>query len=243
MTECQDSPGLVIAGAADAVVTALVALAVERGWRVAYLGHAAEPELAALGAQCHVLPPGDPDGVESVLSQLSSQWRRAPDALVYATQIDHAVAAVTESVAGWREVQRQLGAAFLFAQAGVREMLRLRGGAPVDDGAVLFLGDASASRGIAGLPRVSPGAAAAGLAGMTRQLAVEWGPYGVRVNLLRVGLVAGDGQPPASVTQRLPLGRAGTPEEIAAACYYLISRSSSYITGVALAADGGFLAT
>ncbi|MBL3700566.1 SDR family NAD(P)-dependent oxidoreductase [Leucobacter luti] len=243
MIECTDSPGLVISGHASPVVVALASLAIERGWRVAFVGTAKARAFGSLPVQCHTLSPSDPDGVESVLSQLSSQWRRAPAALVYATHAEHTVAAVTESVAGWRDVQRQLGAAFLFAQAGVREMLRLRGGAPVDDGAVVFLGDASASRGIAGLPRVSPGAAAAGLAGMTRQLAVEWGPFGVRVNLLRVGLVAGEDAPTRELAQRLPLGRAGTPEEIAETCYYLISRSSSYVTGVALAADGGFLAT
>lgn len=243
MSECEDSPGLVLSGYASPVLVALARLAIEKGWRVAFIGATPLQEFGALPVQCHELSPSDPDGVESVLSQLTSQWRRPPAALVYATHIDHAVSAVTESVAGWRDVQRQLGAAFVFAQAGVREMLRLRGGAPVDDGAVVFLGDASASRGIAGLPRVSPGAAAAGLAGMTRQLAVEWGPFGVRVNLLNVGLVVGTDVPIGDLTQRLPLGRAGTPEEIAETCYYLISRSSSYVTGVALAADGGFLAT
>ena len=246
MIECQGAPGLVIAGDAGPVVGALVGLAVARGWRVAWLGRDRDrdPELERAGAECVRVDSTESADVESALSRVTSSWRQPPAALVYAGRVETPLAAVTESVTRWEQVQdRQLGAAFVFAQAGAREMLRLRGGAPVDDGSIVFLGEASAARGIPGYPRASSGAAVTGMTGMMRQLAVEWGPFGIRVNMLQAGLISGAGRQPEELTRRVPLGREGTPEEIAEACYYLISRSSSYVTGVALAVDGGFLAT
>ncbi|UOQ60181.1 SDR family oxidoreductase [Leucobacter rhizosphaerae] len=244
MIECQGAPGLVIAGDAGPVVGALIRLAVARGWRVACVGRHSDPELERAGAECIQVDSTESEAIESALSRLTSSWRQPPAALVYAGGIEAPLAAVTESVTRWDRVQdRQLGAAFVFAQAGAREMLRLRGGAPVDDGSIVFLGEASAARGIPGYPRASSGAAVTGMTGMMRQLAVEWGPYGIRVNMLQAGLIAGGGLQPEELSRRIPLGREGSPEEVAEACYYLISRASSYVTGVALAVDGGFLAT
>ncbi|MFC6234128.1 SDR family NAD(P)-dependent oxidoreductase, partial [Leucobacter soli] len=97
--------------------------------------------------------------------------------------------------------------------------------------------------GLPGHPQTVAGAALAGLAGMTRQLAVEWGRLGIRVNMVEAGIVGPDSEQDFDVLRRVPLARAGTPEEIAEACYYLISRASSYVTGAVLPVDGGFLAT
>ena len=223
-----DQPGLVIAGTGGPVADSLASMAIEQGWRVARF----ELDLARSGE------------VEAAFAELTESWKGAPSALVHFGFEPHGIASVTESASGWQAVQEgQLDAAFLFVQAGVREMLRLRGGSAVDDGSVVFVGDAFSSRAIPGMPMAGAGAASAGLGGLVRQLAVEWGPYGVRVNMVRAGAVEGDAPRPGHLVRRVPLGRAATPEEIAAACYYLISRSSSYVTGVALAADGGFLAT
>jgi NAD(P)-dependent dehydrogenase (short-subunit alcohol dehydrogenase family) len=100
-----------------------------------------------------------------------------------------------------------------------------------------------------GIPQVAAYTAAkSGLAGLVRQLAVEWGPHGVRVNGIAPGFIdtemsrkALDNDPvrKARVLTRTPLGRLGTVEEIADSAVFLSSPASTFITGVTLPVDGG----
>ncbi len=90
------------------------------------------------------------------------------------------------------------------------------------------------------------GAAKAGLVNLTQSLAVEWAPK-VRVNALSAGLVATDaaddhyGGPEgmAAVAATVPLGRFGTPEDMAGICLFLASPLAAYVTGANLVAHGG----
>jgi NAD(P)-dependent dehydrogenase (short-subunit alcohol dehydrogenase family) len=95
--------------------------------------------------------------------------------------------------------------------------------------------------------------AKAGVEGMTRALAVEYGPYGIRVNAVAPGSVGTeryteflDGQEPEAAARieeemRLlhPLGRVGRPQEIAAAIAHLLSDETSFINGATVPVDGG----
>jgi NAD(P)-dependent dehydrogenase (short-subunit alcohol dehydrogenase family) len=100
-----------------------------------------------------------------------------------------------------------------------------------------------------GLPNViAYTASKSAIEGMTRAMAVELAQYGIRVNCIAPGFiktnmstVALDKDPErkARVLSRTPLGRLGKPEEVAEAALFLVSRSSSYITGVILPVDGG----
>lgn len=91
------------------------------------------------------------------------------------------------------------------------------------------------------------GAAKAGIEKLTRDLALEWGPAGVRVNALCPGATDGtEGltrlAPPGYVDRflrRLPLRRLGTIEELAEAALFLCSPAATYITGTTLTVDGG----
>lgn len=99
--------------------------------------------------------------------------------------------------------------------------------------------------------RTSYGPAKAGIINLTQVLAVEWAKYNIRVNCIapsyiltpmfensiktgKVNLEA--------IQRRTPLGRPGKPEEIAKAAIFLVSDDASYITGVTLPVDGGWLA-
>jgi NAD(P)-dependent dehydrogenase (short-subunit alcohol dehydrogenase family) len=86
-----------------------------------------------------------------------------------------------------------------------------------------------------------------GVTNLTRQLAVEQGPHGIRVNALNPGFVETamtleDGETADGILDRTPLGRAGQPEEVADAALFLASDESSFVTGHNLVLDGGFTA-
>jgi 3-oxoacyl-[acyl-carrier protein] reductase len=88
---------------------------------------------------------------------------------------------------------------------------------------------------------VSYAAAKAGLTGLMRALALDEAPQGVRVNAVAPGWIATGSQTASEVKEgeRTPLGRSGTPEEIASAIAWLVSPGASYITGQAIVVDGG----
>jgi NAD(P)-dependent dehydrogenase (short-subunit alcohol dehydrogenase family) len=90
----------------------------------------------------------------------------------------------------------------------------------------------------------------AGLANLTRQLAIEWAPYGILVNAIAPGWIPTEateaGMAKSQNRERMerstPLGRLGNPEEIRGAVIYLASPASSYVTGTTLSIDGGYIA-
>jgi NAD(P)-dependent dehydrogenase (short-subunit alcohol dehydrogenase family) len=100
-----------------------------------------------------------------------------------------------------------------------------------------------------GLPgRAAYCAAKAGLLGLTRTLAVEWASLGIRVNVITPGYVdtpmGMKGVADRAATENLhALGRFGSPSEIAAVILFLLSDSSSFITGEVIRVDGGYTVT
>ncbi|MEO8461692.1 MAG: SDR family NAD(P)-dependent oxidoreductase [Chloroflexota bacterium] len=85
------------------------------------------------------------------------------------------------------------------------------------------------------------GAAKAGIVGLMRGLAIEVGRQGVTVNAVLPGWIATSSQLPEEAIggQNTPLGRSGTPEEVAAVIGFLASREASYVTGQGIVVDGG----
>jgi NAD(P)-dependent dehydrogenase (short-subunit alcohol dehydrogenase family) len=127
-----------------------------------------------------------------------------------------------------------LKGAFFCAQAAARAMLG-RGGAIVN-----VSSDAAWSGGLN--PCAHYAASKAGLVSITRSLAKELAPHGIRVNALAPGMIETDMGGTAGATLAglsIPLGRYGTPDEVATAAVFLGSDEASYITGATLNLSGG----
>lgn len=140
--------------------------------------------------------------------------------------------------AAWTEVvQTNLTGTFLVCRAAARAMLAKRSG---------FLLNVSSVAGLRASPfQANYSAAKAGMLGLTRTLARELGPKGIRVNAVIPGLIAAgmgarvDRRHARAVVERVPLGRAGTAEEVAAAVAFLASDEAAYVHGAELTVDGG----
>jgi len=107
----------------------------------------------------------------------------------------------------------------------------------------------SSMSSIYGIPYVvAYTASKSAIEGMTRALAVELSPMGIRVNCIAPGFIRtnmsslaldNDSGRKKKVLSRTPMGRLGKPEEVANAAYFLVSDDASFITGVVLPVDGG----
>ncbi len=89
-------------------------------------------------------------------------------------------------------------------------------------------------------------ASKAGVVALTRSMAQEWGPHGIRVNAVAPGLIEVEGHRVApeykqSFLPMIPLGRLGEPRNIAEAVAFLVSDAADFITGIVVLVDGGFL--
>lgn len=95
------------------------------------------------------------------------------------------------------------------------------------------------------------GASKGGIVQMTKAMALEWAPYHINVNAIGPGTfpteltepLYTDPQRTAAILQRLPMGRPGSPNDLAGATVFLASKASDYVTGQVLYVDGGWLVT
>jgi NAD(P)-dependent dehydrogenase (short-subunit alcohol dehydrogenase family) len=140
-------------------------------------------------------------------------------------------------------VDVNLKGAFLCCQAVIPEMVKQRGGVIVNISAL-------AGHWRASLAGVQYTAAKAGVEGLTRQLAYDWGKAGIRVNAVAPTVtMTGDRiqslwdnrseEEKKKVLSNIPLGRLGTPEEVASVVVFLASDESSYVTGITIDVSGG----
>ena len=145
-----------------------------------------------------------------------------------------------------RILDTNLKGAFFAARAAARLM---RAGDPVKGGSILNLCSLTSEVGV---PTAVPyGASKSGLLGMTRALAAEWAPLGIRVNGIGPGYFRTDLTEvfyrdeawQRSMLDKIPLGRFGRMEDLMGAAVFLCSPAAAYITGQVLYVDGGYLAS
>jgi NAD(P)-dependent dehydrogenase (short-subunit alcohol dehydrogenase family) len=144
----------------------------------------------------------------------------------------------------WSQVlTANLTSAYLCCRAAGRHMVAARGGRIINMASII------GTRGLADV--AAYGASKGGLITLTKCLAVEWAPLGVRVNAIAPGFCETSyaerfrTQRPELhrwTLQRTPQRRWGTAREVAEACLFLASDASSYVTGQVLSVDGGWSA-
>jgi NAD(P)-dependent dehydrogenase (short-subunit alcohol dehydrogenase family) len=142
--------------------------------------------------------------------------------------------------AAWDAViDTNLKGTFLCAQRFARMRSAAGGG-----GAIVNLASTAAFSARIGAGHYS--ASKAGVAMLTRSMAQEWGPLGLRVNAVAPGLIEVEGNRVTpeyknNFLPMIPLGRTGQPPDVAAAVAFLLSDAAGFINGVVLPVDGGFL--
>ncbi len=191
----------------------------------------------AIGVECDVR---DPDRIAAAFDE-AERALGLPDILVYNAAGNFPAPAEDLSPNGWRAVtQIVLDGTFFCSREFARR--HIAASAP---GAIVNVGASYAWTGGPGF--VHSAAAKAGVKNLTESLAVEWAPYGIRVNCLVPGLVPhvdeaahikavpGRG---AGDESRSPAMRAGRPREIGWAATFLASPFAAYVTGTTLTVDG-----
>jgi NAD(P)-dependent dehydrogenase (short-subunit alcohol dehydrogenase family) len=155
---------------------------------------------------------------------------------------DDLVPVHAQDPARWqRVVDVNLRGTYLVCRAAGRHMVERRSGAIVNVSSIVGLG--------AFPGRSAYGVAKAGVIHLTKTLACEWGPVGVRVNCIAPAytrtpmvrsLLERKVFDPRVIERRTPLGRFAEPEEMARAACFLLSDWASYITGAVVPVDGGW---
>jgi NAD(P)-dependent dehydrogenase (short-subunit alcohol dehydrogenase family) len=237
-----------VTGGAAGLGEAAVRLLALRGWHVfiadldydgARASAKALPAESATALKCDV---SSSASAEDAINEIEERFGRL-DVLVNNAGIVRPAASHGVSDDNWEALLNvHLGGTFRMSRAAIRLLVRS------DAAAIVNISSVCAARGFPG--RLSYNAAKAAIEAVTRTLAVEWGVVGVRVNAVAPGFIltatsqrlyesgAADAKARVALT---PLGRMGTPDEIAEAVYWLASDRSSYVTGHVLAVDGGYL--
>lgn len=229
----------IVTGGSRGVGLAVVELALARGDRVAVLArNVAVPALEGRGGDCLGIPCdiADRASVDAAVARVAATWGGV-DVLVNNAGLHRGGKLARLAPDDWDAVlATNLSGPMYLTRACLG--LMGKGGAVVNVGAVV---------GFRGFPGDSAyGASKAGLAGLTRVLAIELAAKGIRVNLVLPGLVitemtaALDEKARERLVADIPMRRTGTAEEIAEVIWWVAG--STYMTGAVIPTDGGLMA-
>jgi NAD(P)-dependent dehydrogenase (short-subunit alcohol dehydrogenase family) len=236
----------IITGAASGIGRACVLRCVEQGTRVAAMDRelsALEKGLADVRARVSLLAVDVSDraacqaGVAKAVASLGHV-----DALIHFAGIWSGTQWQTSQEPEWDSILAvNLKGSFFMAQQVGRHLIAGR-----RPGCIVSL---ASTHGLVGYPqRAAYGIAKAGIIQMTRMLAIEWAEHGIRVNAVAPGTIdtpsraeyfSAHPEARKAMTERIPVHRFGTSDEVAGLVRYLAGPEAAYITGQTLVLDGG----
>jgi 3-oxoacyl-[acyl-carrier protein] reductase len=238
--------GIIVTGGTRGIGRAIALEAARRGANVAFNYLKNEQQAAVLSTEIETLgvkampfkvDVGDLRAVREMVNAVKKEFG-AIDGVVNNAGMtrDKLIMMMTEE--DWAEVIRtNLTGAFNLARAAIFMMMKAK------RGVILNVTSISGVVGMAGQANYS--ASKAGLIGMTKAMAKEVGPMGVRVNALALGFIETDMTAAMPAEKRdaalamIPLGRLGTVNDVAPVAAFLLSDAAAYITGAVIHIDGG----
>jgi NAD(P)-dependent dehydrogenase (short-subunit alcohol dehydrogenase family) len=182
------------------------------------------------------------DAAERLTHEITTQFGRV-DALINAAGITNVATAMRERTEDVRRVlEVNVVASFSLSQAVARLMREGKEG-----GSIINVASVIASMSEPLIPQAGYASSKGAVVSMSREMAVQWARYGIRVNTLAPGWfptemtqgLTDDADRLAAFESKIPLGRLGGLEEIDGPVIFLASRASSYMTGQVLCVDGG----
>ncbi len=201
-------------------------------------------EMRGVGARVLslVVDVAKPEDVERMVSRTMEEFGRI-DVLVNNAGMPMVEPSEELALEKWQQtVDTNLTGSFLCAQAVGRVMLQQ------GSGSIINIASLTSYLGIP--MRTAYSVTKSGVLGLTRTLASEWAPRGVRVNALAPGwietdimkgLIARGALDPQKLISRTPMGRIGTPEDLVGPAVFLATEDSAFITGQIIPVDGGWL--
>lgn len=241
----------VITGAGSGIGRAIARLFAREGAKVlvadlcAEGGEETRATIASEGgeARFYEVDVRDPDQTRAMVETAVQTWGRL-DTLVNNAGVARMGSVTETSLEDWDLViDVNLKGVFLCSRAALPELIRTRGN----------IVNIASVGGITGPGEMAAyGSSKAGVLNLTRQMALDYGPQGVRINAICPGTIPtplhrifySEEEQEATLAewaQRRPLRKVGTPEDIAYAAIYLASDESDFVTGTTLVVDGGAL--
>lgn len=242
---------VVVTGAGQGIGRAIANGVLALGGRVVAMDRNADALDAFAGevsAEQMMIAAGDVTDGDFLTDAIDSaaEWAGRIDGLVNNAGISRAAMIHKMERETWDAViDVNLTAPFRLMQIVGRKMLAQAAAGETAPGAIVNISSDAGRRGTVG--QINYGAAKAGINGLTMSAAREWAAKGIRVNAVAFGVV----ETPMTETVRgekfrdtylaqIPMGRWGSPEEVASPVCFLLSEAASYITGQIISVNGGY---